>query len=57
MLVPLDRIEPIRFFLDFAMGVPTLKKRCLAVGFPVLAKLGIHREVLPNLILTARRRT
>jgi hypothetical protein len=55
VLVPLDRIEPIRFFLDFAMGVPTMKKRCLATGFSILAKLGVHREMLPNMILTARR--
>jgi hypothetical protein len=57
VLVPLDRIEPIRYFLDFAMGVPTLRKRCVALGFPLLARLGIHREVLPNMILSARRRS
>ena len=57
ILVPLDRIEPIRYFLDIAMGVPTLRKRCLALGFSLMANLGVHRELLPNMILTARRKT
>jgi hypothetical protein len=56
ILVPLDRVEPIRYFLDFATGIPSFRKRCVAVAFPLLASLGIHRELLPNLILTARRK-
>jgi len=55
ILLPLDRVEPIGYFLELAMGNPTLKKRCLALGFLLLAKLGLHREILPNLILIARR--
>jgi len=55
ILVPLDRVEPIRYFLELAMGDRTFKKRCLALGFLLLARLGLHRELLPNLILIARR--
>lgn len=54
-LVPLDRVEPIRYFLELAMGDRTFRKRCLVLGFLLLAKLGLHRELLPNLILIARR--
>jgi len=55
ILVPLDRAEPIGYFLELAMGDRTFKKRCLALGFLLLVKLGLHRELLPNLILIARR--
>ncbi len=55
ILVPLERVEPIGYFLELAMGERTFKKRFLAFGFLLLAKLGLHRELLPNLFLTARR--
>jgi hypothetical protein len=57
ILVPLDRIEPIRYFLDFALEAPPVRKRFLRLGLSVLARLGIHREMLSNMILSARRGT
>ncbi len=55
ILVPLDRVEPIGYFLELAMGERTFRKRCVALGFLLLARLGLHRGLLPNLILIARR--
>ncbi len=56
ILVPLDRPEPILYFLSLAVGVRTARQRILNLGLRTLWKLGIHREALPNLIIVARRK-
>ena len=56
MLVPLDQSGPFHYFLGLAVGVRTLRQRFLTHGLRALCALGLHREVLPNLIVVARRR-
>jgi hypothetical protein len=56
MLVPLDRSGPFHYFLGLAVGVRTLRQRFLTHGLRALCALGLHREVLPNLIVVARRK-
>ena len=56
ILVPLDRPEPFLYFLRLAVGVHTVRQRLLTLGLRVLCILGFHREVLPNLIVVARRK-
>ena len=56
ILVPLDRPGPFHYFLGLAVGVRTLRQRFLTHGLRALCALGLHREVLPNLIVVARRK-
>jgi hypothetical protein len=55
ILVPLDRPEPFRYFLDLAAGVRAPRQRLLALAARCLCALRLHRALLPNLIVVARR--
>jgi len=55
ILVPLDRPEPFLYFLRLAVGVHAPRQRLLALGARCLCALRLHRMVLPNLIMVARR--
>jgi len=55
ILVPMDRPEPVHYFLGLTLGARTFRQRSLSLGLRTLWILGIHREVLPNLIVVARR--
>lgn len=55
MLVPLDSPEAFRYFLRLAVGVRAPRYRALALGANILCSLGLHRLLLSNLIVVARR--
>ena len=56
MLVPLDSPEPFRYFLNLAVGVRSPRQRLRALAARFLCILRLHRMMLPNLIMVARRR-
>ena len=56
ILVPLDCPEPFRYFLRLAVGVHAPRQRLLALGARCLCALRLHRLLLPNLIVVARRK-
>ncbi len=55
ILVPLDYPEPFRYFLRLAVGVRSPRQRLLALAARCLCALRLHRMMLPNLIMVARR--
>jgi len=55
MLVPLDRPEPFRYFLRVASGRRAFWKGPLTLLGDVVGRLRLHRELLGNLIVVARR--
>src|SRR5213593_3601652 len=55
ILVPLDCPEPFRYFLRLAVGVRAPRQRLLALCARCLCALRLHRLLLPNLIVVARR--
>ena len=56
ILVPLDRPEPFLFFLRLAVGVRAPRQRLIALAARCLCALRLHRPLLPNLIIVARRK-
>ncbi len=56
ILVPLDCPAPFRYFLRLAVGVHAPRQRLLALGARCLCALRLHRMLLPNLIVVARRK-
>jgi hypothetical protein len=55
IMVPLDDPQPFRYFLRLAVGVHGHRQRLLALGARWLCALRLHRMVLSNLIVVARR--
>jgi hypothetical protein len=55
ILVPLDDPEPFRYFLSLAVGVRGPRQRALALAARCLCALRLHRMMLSNLIMVARR--
>jgi hypothetical protein len=56
MLVPLDYPEPFKYFLLLAIGIHTPRQRLLALAARWLCAMRLHRMLLPNLIVVARRK-
>jgi hypothetical protein len=54
ILVPLDRLEPFRYFLSLAVGVHGPRQRLLGLVARCLHAARLHRIFLPNLIVVAR---
>jgi len=55
ILVPLERPEPFEFFLRLTVGGGGIRRRAILLAFQVLGHLGLHRGLLPNCIVIARR--
>jgi len=56
ILVPLDSPEPFRYFLSLAVGARSPRQRLLVFAARFMCVLRLHRMMLPNLIMVARRR-
>jgi hypothetical protein len=56
ILVPVDSPQAFRYFVDLAVGVRGPRQRLLALGARLLCALRLHRILLPNLIVVARRK-
>ena len=55
ILVPLDHPEPFRYFLRLVVGVRSRRQRLFVQAARWMCTLRLHRMVLPNLIVVARR--
>jgi len=55
VLVPLERKEPFEFFLRLTVGGGAVRRSVILAAFKMFSSLGIHRELLPNCIVVARR--
>jgi hypothetical protein len=55
VLVPLERKEPFEFFLRLTVGGGAVRRAAILAAFKMFLSLGIHRELLPNCIVVARR--
>lgn len=55
VLVPLERREPFDFFLRLTVGGGAVRRYAILGFSRVLCRLGLHRDVLPNCIVVARR--
>jgi hypothetical protein len=56
ILVPLDRPEAFRYFLDLAVGDRATRHRVAVLCARFLCALRLHRMMLPNVIVVARRK-